>query len=241
MVKAMPEVPPDLPRAPLDAQHSQWERSFSEREGMFGVAPSAPGRAAVALFEQEGLRRVLELGSGQGRDTLFFAQSGLKVVAVDYSESGLAAIRRRADAQEIAGGATAVRHDVREPLPFAPQAFDAVYSHMLYCMALTSDELERLSAEVLRVLRPGGINVYTVRHVGDSHYGAGVHRGEGMYEVGGFVVHFFTRELVQRLAHGFEILGIEEFEEGGLPRKLFRVTLRKLVPQMGAANLGVKL
>jgi hypothetical protein len=98
---------------------------------------------------------------------------------------------------------------------------------MLYCMALTTLELERLSREVRRVLVPGGLNVYTVRHTGDAHCGTGIHRGEERWEVGGFIVHFFGREKVVHLASGFEIVGIDEFEEGGLPRKLFRVTLRK--------------
>ncbi len=49
-----------------------------------------------------------------------------------------------------------------------------------------------------------------------------------MYEIsGGFIVHFFSREKVEHLAKGFDILSIDEFEEGMLPRKLFRVTLRK--------------
>jgi len=41
------------------------------------------------------------------------------------------------------------------------------------------------------------------------------------------VIHFFSKEKVEHLARGFEIVGIDEFEEGGLPRRLFRVTLRK--------------
>jgi hypothetical protein len=44
--------------------------------------------------------------------------------------------------------------------------------------------------------------VYTVRHVGDAHYEAGVPHGDGMYENGGFIVHFFDRALVERLASG---------------------------------------
>jgi len=40
-------------------------------------------------------------------------------------------------------------------------------------------------------------------------------------------VHFFGRELVQRLARGFELLEVVEFEEGDLPRRLFRVTQRR--------------
>ena len=71
------------------------------------------------------------------------------------------------------------------------------------------------------------MNIYTVRHTKDPDFGTGRHRGEDMYEVGGFVVHFFSRAKVEHLARGWEILGVEEFEEGKLPRKLFRVTLRK--------------
>ena len=55
----------------------------------------------------------------------------------------------------------------------------------------------------------------------------GVHQGEEIYEIGGFVIHFFSKEKVEHLAKGFEILSVDEFEEGGLPKRLFRVTLRK--------------
>jgi len=36
-----------------------------------------------------------------------------------------------------------------------------------------------------------------------------------------------SREKEDILAKRYEIVSIDEFEEGGLPRKLFRVTLRK--------------
>jgi hypothetical protein len=98
---------------------------------------------------------------------------------------------------------------------------------MLFCMALTTPELERLSADVRCVLTPGGLHVYTVRTTADPHYGTGIYRGEDMYEVGGFIVHFFSKAKVAQLATGYEIVSIDECEEGGLPRKLFRVTLRK--------------
>jgi hypothetical protein len=94
-------------------------------------------------------------------------------------------------------------------------------------MALTTSELQFLSREVRRILRPKGLHIYTVRHTKDPHYGKGIHRGEDMYEVGSFIVHFFSRAMVERLAEGFEIVSIDEFEEAELPRKLFRVTLRK--------------
>ena len=94
-------------------------------------------------------------------------------------------------------------------------------------MALTTAELEFAFAEARRVLRPNGLHIYTVRTTEHPHYGAGIFRGEGMYEVDGFVVHFFDREKVARLATGDEIVRFFEFEEGDLPRRLFFVAMRK--------------
>jgi len=218
----------------LDAQRTHWESAFSARADMFGEAASDPARKAADLFKQEGVSGVLELGSGQGRDTLFFAGEGFLVHAADYSGSGLEAIRQKAADCGVESRVSTTVHDIRLPLPFADATFDACFSHMLFCMALTSAELQALTAEIRRVLRPGGLCVYTARHTRDAHYGAGIHRGEGMYEMGGFIVHYFDREKVEKLAQGFEIVGIDEFEEGGLPRKLFRVTLRKRVPESGS-------
>ncbi len=214
-------------RGPLDAQRHQWQEAFSETADMFGAASSKPARAAVELFKREGTKRILELGGGQGRDTLYLAQNGFQVDVLDYTEAGLRAIAEKARESCLSERIAIRRHDVREPLPFADETFDACYSHMLYCMALTTSELELLFRESRRVLRQNGLQVYTVRHTGDPHYGTGIHRGEDMYEVNGFIVHFFSRRKVEQLADGYELVDIDEFEEGNLPRKLFRVTLRK--------------
>jgi len=214
----------------LDAQQQHWENSFSEKPEMFGSQPSDPARKALEIFQREKIQKVLELGGGQGRDTIFFAQSGLRVAVLDYAESGVKNIAHNAAALNLSDAITALRHDVRNPLPFDDGSFDACYSHMLFCMALSTVELECLSREIWRVLKAGGLNIYTVRHTGDPQYGTGIARGDDMFESGGgFTVHFFSREKVEQLAQGFDILSIDEFEEGTLPRRLFRVTLRKKI------------
>lgn len=211
----------------LNAQQEHWEDAFAEKPDMFGASPSEPAKAALDLFTKEGVKTILELGSGQGRDTLFLAKGGLKVFALDYSEAAIRTIAEKAEKAGLSALIQPSRHDIRRPLPFEDGSVDACFSHMLFCMALTSAEMEFLCGEIRRVLKPSGLNIFTVRHTGDPHYQKGIHRGEDMYEVGGFIVHFFSREKVEKLAKGFEVVDIREFEEGGLPRKLFRVTLRK--------------
>lgn len=94
-------------------------------------------------------------------------------------------------------------------------------------MALKTSELEFLSSEIRRILKPGGINIYTVRNTDDRHYRKGVPRGEEMFEIGGYIVHFFSKEKIEMLSNGYDLLEISDFEEGALPKKLYYVVLKK--------------
>lgn len=210
-----------------DSQRERWDRALAERADRYGTEPSAPALASIPRLREAGVRKMLELGAGQGRDTLFFAQQGLEVQALDYASSGLEAIDAKARQAKLADRVTVLQHDVRDPLPYADGSFDACYSHMLFCMALTDAELAALAREILRVLRHGGLCIYTARTTDDPDFAQGVHHGDARYEAGGFVVHFFSPETVERLARGYEIAEVERFQEGTLPRDLFRVTLRK--------------
>ncbi|WP_256363225.1 hypothetical protein [Streptomyces sp. TRM70350] len=87
-----------------------------------------------------------------------------------------------------------------------------------------TEEIRALVGEVRRVLRPGGTFVYTVRHTGDAHYDTGVAHGDSIFEQGGFAVHFFDRALVDALAAGWTLDEVHAFEEGELPRRLWRIT-----------------
>jgi SAM-dependent methyltransferase len=220
------EEPAGVAEQELNAQKTHWEKTFAEKVDMFGTEPSDPARKAAALFKKEGATRILEMGGGQGRDTLSFAQEGFQVYVLDYSREGVETIAKKASTLGLSS-VVARQHDVRQPLPFPDDFFDGCFSHMLYCMALTTADLVFLSGEIRRVLKPAGLNIYTVRNTTDAHYRTGVHRGEDLWEVGGFIVHFFSRQKIEDLAEGYDVVTVEEFEEGDLPRKLYLVTLRK--------------
>lgn len=211
----------------INNQQSHWQTTFTNYTDMFGMEPSDPAKWAATVFRNNGVHTILELGGGQGRDTLYFARNDFSVTVLDYADIGVETIKTKAASANLSKLVTMIQHDVRNPLPFEDATFDACFSHMLYCMALTTQELKFLSQEIRRILKPNGFNIYTVRNTDDVHCGTGIHRGECMYEVGGFIVHFFDREKIALLAQGYAIDEITEFEEGDLPRKLFRVISRK--------------
>ncbi|MGW2564483.1 class I SAM-dependent methyltransferase [Streptomyces sp. NPDC001514] len=207
-----------------EAQRAHWQQTYAAHPGMYGDEPSAPAVHAAAVFRAAGAREVLELGAGHGRDALYFARCGFTVQATDFSPTGLEQLRSAAGRLGLGASVSTTVHDVREPLPLPDASVDAVFAHMLLCMALSTKEIEQLVAEVRRVLRPGGTFVFTVRHTGDVHYGAGIAYGDDIFEHGGFAVHFFDRALVDTLAEGWELVEVHAFEEGELPRRLWRIT-----------------
>ena len=211
----------------LNQQSQHWEDSFSSKPEMFGLEPSIAAIKSIKLFKERNITNIVELGAGLGRDTIFFAENSIKVEALDYSPSAIKIINQKKEKNNLGKFVSTKVFDIRKKLPFLDNTIEACFSHMLYCMALSTQELENLNKEIYRVLKPEGINIYTVRHIKDGDYKKGIHRGEDLYENDGFIVHFFSEEKIKNLSNGFDILEIEKFEEGSFPRKLFIVVLKK--------------
>ena len=208
----------------LDQQSQHWEKNFSSKPEMFGNEPSIAAVQSLNLFKG---KKIVELGAGLGRDTIFFAQNSIQVEALDYSQKAIEIISNKSKKLNLSQFIKTKVCDVRKRLPFDSSSIDGCFSHMLYCMALSNYDLENLNKEILRILKPRGINIYTVRNTDDGDYKNGTHIGEDLYENDGFIVHFFSEKKIKSLTNGFDILEIKKFEEGTFPRKLFKVILKK--------------
>ena len=212
----------------LNNQSSHWEANFSEKPLMFGLKPSVVALTALKKFEEENIKEIIELGAGLGRDTVFFAKNKIKVEALDYSPTAIKIIKKKAKDNNFSKLVSTKHFDVRNKLPYKDNSIKGIFSHMLYCMALTNSEVEKLNNEILRVLKPGGINIYTVRNIYDGDYMKGIHIGEEMYENDGFIINFFSEKKVNGLLNGFKNLSKTNFEEGSFPRKLFLIQNKKI-------------
>ncbi len=211
----------------LDQQSQHWEKNFSNKPEMFGLGASLSAKKALKFFKKKKVDKIIEIGAGLGRDTVFFAKNLIHTTALDYSASGIKVINQKAKQDNLSNYISTKLFDIRKKLPFEDNSIQACYSHMLYCMALTTIDLEKLNNEILRILKPGGINIYTVRHTNDGDFQKGIHRGEDLYENDGFIVHYFSEKKVNSLLNGFKNISFEKFEEGTFPRKLFFVVNEK--------------
>ena len=211
----------------LNRQSQHWETNFSNKPEMFGLEPSLPAKKALNIFKENNCSKIVELGAGLGRDSIYFAKNLINVTALDYSENGIKVINEKIKNENLTSSISTLKFDIREDLPFESNSVDACYSHMLYCMALTQKDLDKLNSEIHRILKPGGINIYTVRNTDDGDYKKGIHRGEDLYEIDGFIIHFFSKDKILNLTSGFKNISIDYFEEGSFPRKLYFICNKK--------------
>ena len=211
----------------LNRQSQHWETNFSNKPEMFGLEPSLPAKKALNIFKENNYSKIVELGAGLGRDSIYFGKNSINVTALDYSENGINIINEKIKKENLTSSISTLKFDIREDLPFESNSVDACYSHMLYCMALTQKDLDKLNSEIYRILKTGGLNIYTVRNTDDGDYKKGIHRGEDLYEIDGFIIHFFSKDKILNLTSGFKNICIDYFEEGSFPRKLYFICNKK--------------
>jgi sterol 24-C-methyltransferase len=115
------------------------------------------------LFEQKmakdlGIKkgdRVLDIGCGRGRIANHVATiTGAHVTGMNIDTDQLECARRFAKGKSMSSQCEFIQGDLNElPLPFPDASMNAVYQVQVFCY---SKDLEKLFADIYRVLKPGG-------------------------------------------------------------------------------------
>jgi ubiquinone/menaquinone biosynthesis C-methylase UbiE len=133
--------------------------TYGEDFGQSSWVTGQEYRRFIRLLELRATDHVLDVGCGSGGPALVLAREiGCRVTGVDINEAGLRAglaLAREAGLQEKVHFQHA---DVRKPLLFSDQAFDALICMDVICHL---PDRRRLFDEWRRVLRPGGQVLYT--------------------------------------------------------------------------------
>jgi SAM-dependent methyltransferase len=139
--------------------HDRWAAEADPEKldpKMVATCPTTPEtRHALSLLGEVSGRRILDLGCGHGEISVWLALRGASVTARDLSP-GMIDVARRLSRRFGVEGRMSFDAGPGESLPYAEEAFDAVFGHdVVHHM-----EIPRAMAEVKRVLRPGGIAVF---------------------------------------------------------------------------------
>jgi SAM-dependent methyltransferase len=107
-------------------------------------------------WSEQGYKRILDLGAGLGRHSIYFGKHGFDVSALDLSDYGINHLKEWALKEELMIDA---RVGDMVSLPYEDNYFDCVFAY--HSISHTDTEgIKKTINEVERVLRPGG-ELYT--------------------------------------------------------------------------------
>lgn len=128
-----------------------WQKAYKKGIPHWAVSlePSIFAQKFIEKIKGHG-KKILEIGCGNGRDSIFFARAGFNVTAIDVVPEAIKLAKANAKEAEVE-----VEFEVAnaEKLPFKDKTFDAVFT----LSVLHATNLFKSIPETARVLVPGGL------------------------------------------------------------------------------------
>lgn len=180
------------------------------------------------ILERNHTQEILDLGCGNGADTLYLKERGYQVLSCDFSKEALKNIKKTIPN-------TYVKYlNLLEPFKIE----DNTYSLIIADLSLHYFDNEttiQIMKEIRRILKKDGILLARVASIHDFNFGAGV--GEQLeknfYFEGDYTKRFFDEEDIKKY---FGIIGEIEYKETSMtreeeeyqkPKMLYQVKVRK--------------
>lgn len=179
-----------------------WDQYY--QSGACVTEPSLFAQYVVGLVNPG--EALVDLGCGNGRDAIYFAERGLEVTAIDLSQKAILELQSR-----NLPNACFQYGDAASPAFHQPRKYHNAYSRFSL-HAMTEDHARLLFQSVFQSLKSGGRFFIEVRSVLDSRFGKGekVERNSWIYE-GHYRRFIVLEELVEELfKSGFHVTYAEE-------------------------------
>lgn len=176
-------------------QREIWEEFYSGDKQVF--FPSEFAKSVLPEFEKG--CNLLDVGCGNGRDSVFFADNGMNVTAIDLSREAIFRLKKKST------NVNAVCDNVITSSIFKNQEFDIIYSRF-FIHALTEDEESSLLRSCYSAMTVGGRLVIETRCTEDDLFGVGDRISDAEWSVDGHYRRFVIPEkIVEKLKNiGFK-------------------------------------
>ncbi len=129
------------------------------------------------LLRLSDVKTALDAGCGNGRNSIFLANMGARVEAVDFSKVALSAARTRLEKENLTDKVTLHEWNLYRQLPFKEESFDLCLDMYVSCHFLDEGTKNRYVAELLRLTKPGGLVITAVFDKKDEYYSSMINPG----------------------------------------------------------------
>jgi SAM-dependent methyltransferase len=157
----------------MDSEAGGWELIYRSTSTYDRATPHEDAEGLHHLFQEHGVRRILDLGCGDGRHLHFFSKLGYEISGLDYAPTGLYLAGEWLSGDGLSAGLVCA--DMMA-IPWTNEVFDAVISFLVINHNPVG-RIQRTIGEIDRVLKSGGwlfVTVSTCKPVGPMRYRSGI-------------------------------------------------------------------
>lgn len=144
--------------------------SINKIDGEYQISLSEIIKDSINLFKDKKYKKILDLGCGKGRNSLYFAQHGFEVFASDISVKSMNSLKNKIYKKNISN--IKVHNFSFTDIQFEDNFFDVVVSTSVLHHAKIKD-IEKGISEIYRVLKPHGCFIFDILSKEDASYGLG--------------------------------------------------------------------
>lgn len=152
----------DIPKSRALQPPRDWEPVFASTpaSSFFGREPSAIARSAFRYLRAFGMEpstcTALDLGSGEGRDTVYLASEGMRVLSIDIAPSGIEKTRTMLEKAGVPEDRVDLRVADVLQYEYPENAFDLAMAANVFQFLSPGDARDGIR-KLRRAVKPGGI------------------------------------------------------------------------------------
>ena len=154
-------------------QQHVWQQEHQSEQALPGLGEQEPSSGVVEFvkfLKQNGVSqgKAIDIGCGKGRNSVYLAQQGFLVEALDYIQGALDAAQQLAETKSCANKINFVQAAIDSPWPYGDNTFDIAVDCFSSIDIETLEGRRTYHDEMLRTLKPGGYALVTVVSADDE-------------------------------------------------------------------------
>jgi cyclopropane fatty-acyl-phospholipid synthase-like methyltransferase len=150
-----------------------WEREYGASHIIPSTMRIEPSRGLLLfseILDYSRFRRVLDAGSGNGRNAIYLAKKGCEVHCVDFCNAAITSLRETVRAAKLERSIHVYGQSLLEALPFPDLFFDAVVDVYTFCHFFGEERVQYLS-QIQRIAQSNGYLIMVTMTPDDGYYG----------------------------------------------------------------------
>lgn len=154
-------------------QQQIWKQEHSTSSVLPSLAQQEPSSVAVffADFLKDKVKppaKVVDIGCGKGRNSVYLAKQGFEVYGLDYIQEAICVTQKLADKNEVAHKIHLYKATIDEPWSFSDNFFDIALDCFSSIDIESKEGREKYKQEMFRTLKPGGYVLVAVVSIEDE-------------------------------------------------------------------------